>query len=416
MQENGSDDQTSKDKKPVAVVEGTHYKVVWSYLLLVEMIMTYLSSAAYFQQSLATNAVTKVVESMRLFNARATNLVLGAGAIHSAAKLKSINAKHLSYVTQCLGMTMSLLPHIRAALMAQLPPKQHTLLANLDNIKNEYKDHNEKVLNKFVSIIGGIVEHGLAPRIASTDFDERAKNETAKDSHEDVQCFVFLDGISSSTRKLHHVLNALLPPDHLQDVFSRIFAHLDQQVPALFVAAASTAAFSFPSTDAGKYRLLLEVGYTTKVLNGLAGVLPWDFTAINVLERKMDYKFPELTVKNETSAEEPEPTVEVEKEEPSNEEPSNEVAEPKDADVVVNANEANSLASVQEQEPDNALNDSKEPLKSNGCENAESDVDTQATAVVNEKVPPSSSENDESVPEKNNGNESPVKKVKNVEP
>jgi vacuolar protein sorting-associated protein 54 len=458
IQENGSDDQTSKDKKPVAVVEGTHYKVVWSCLLLVEMIMTYLSSAAYFQQSLATNAVTKVVESMRLFNARATNLVLGAGAIHSAAKLKSINAKHLSYVTQCLGMTMSLLPHIRAALMAQLPPKQHTLLTNLDDIKSEYKDHNEKVLNKFVSIIGGIVEHGLAPRIASIDFDERAKNEIAEDSHEDVQCFVFLDGISSSTRKLHHVLNALLPPDHLQDVFSRIFAHLDQQVPALFVAAASTAAFSFPSTDAGKYRLLLEVGYTTKVLNGLAGVLPWDFTAINVLERKMDYKFPELAVKNETSTEEPDPkvqagkekpsneaadpTVQVGKEEPSNEvadptvqagkeepsnevaaptiqaekeEPSNEVADPKDEDVVVNVNEANSLDYVQERDTssDNALNGNKEPLKSNGCENAESDVDTQATAVVNLKSPSSSSENDKSIPEKNNGNES---LVNNAEP
>jgi hypothetical protein len=253
-------------------------------------------------------------------------------------------------------------------------------------------------------------------------------------------------------------LNALLPPDHLQDVFSRIFAHLDQQVPALFVAAASTAAFSFPSTDAGKYRLLLEVGYTTKVLNGLAGVLPWDFTAINVLERKMDYKFPELAVKNETSTEEPDPkvqagkekpsneaadpTVQVGKEEPSNEvadptvqagkeepsnevaaptiqaekeEPSNEVADPKDEDVVVNVNEANSLDYVQERDTssDNALNGNKEPLKSNGCENAESDVDTQATAVVNLKSPSSSSENDKSIPEKNNGNES---LVNNAEP
>ena len=90
----------------MAVVEGVHYKVVWSCLLLVEMIMTYLSSAAYFQQSLATNAVTKVVEVMRLFNARTTNLVLGAGAIHSAARLKSINAKHLSYVTQCLEVVL----------------------------------------------------------------------------------------------------------------------------------------------------------------------------------------------------------------------------------------------------------------------------------------------------------------------
>ena len=153
LQEGGDADNTNKEKNPVAVVEGVHYKVVWSCLLMVESIMTYISTAAYFQQSLATNAVTKIVEVMRLFNARTTNLVLGAGAIHSAAKLKSINAKHLSYVTQCLGMMMSLLPHIRAALMTQLPDKQHTLLADVDNIKKEYKDHNEKVLNKFVSII-----------------------------------------------------------------------------------------------------------------------------------------------------------------------------------------------------------------------------------------------------------------------
>lgn len=375
IQENGSDDQTTTDKKPVAIVEGVHYKVVWSCLLLVEMIMTYLSAAANFQQSLATNAVTKVVELMRLFNSRTTNLVLGAGAIHSAARLKSINAKHLSYVTQCLGMTMALLPHVRAALMAQLPPKQHTLLTDLDNIKNEFKDHNEKVLNKFVSIIGGIVEHGLAPRIASIDFDERAKNQTAQESPENVQCFVFLDGISSSTRKLHHVLNALLPPDHLQDVFSRIFAHLDQQIPALFIAAASTAAFSFPSTDAGKYRLLSEVAHTTKILNELAGVLPWDFTAINVLERKMDYKFP---VKNDTAIEGSAPI-----DQSGTEEASNEV-------------EADSPAAVQEQGTTSDGNE--EPSKSNASKDTESDIETtKPTEVANG--------NDDCIPEKN-GNES----------
>jgi len=305
FQQNGDADQKGKEKRPIAVVEGVNYKVVWSCLLLVEMIMTNLSAAAYFQQSLATNAVAKVVEAMRLFNARATNLVLGAGAIHSAARLKSINAKHLSYVTQCLGMTIALLPHIRAALMAQLPPKQHALLADLDSIKNEYKDHSEKVLNKFVSIIGGIVEHGLAPRILGTNFDERAQNQTAMDDSGRVECFVCLDGISSSTRKLHSVLNQLLPPDHLQDVFSRIFAHLDQKIPALFVAAASTGTFLFPFTDAGKHRLVLEVAQTTEALNGLAGVLPWDFTAINVLERKLDYRLPDPpTQSTETTTEE----------------------------------------------------------------------------------------------------------------
>ena len=304
------DGKASNEKKPTAIVEGVNYKVVWSCLLLVEMIMTNLSSAAHFQ-SLAPNCVTKCVELLRLFNARATNLVLGAGAIHSAARLKSINAKHLSYVTQCLGMIMALLPHIRAALMAQLPPKQHSLLADLDKIKKEYQDHNERVLNKFVSIIGGIVEHGLAPRIANTDFDARAR-ELPFEKLEDIQCCVFLEGISNSTTKLHQVLSSLLPPDHLQDVFSRIFAYLDQKTPALFVSASATSnpqnalpAFHFPLTDEGKRRMVLEVSYTTKTLNALSGVHPWDFTAMTVLGRKVDFILPDEGLGTCTTNEDP---------------------------------------------------------------------------------------------------------------
>jgi len=70
-----------------ANIEGIKFKVVWSCLLLVEMLMSNLAAAAHFQ-SLASDVVGKVCELLRLFNSRTTQLVLGAGAIHSAAKLK----------------------------------------------------------------------------------------------------------------------------------------------------------------------------------------------------------------------------------------------------------------------------------------------------------------------------------------
>jgi vacuolar protein sorting-associated protein 54 len=296
------------EKKATADVEGVNYRVVWSCLLMIEMIMTNLSAASYFS-SLAANAVGKIIELLRLFNSRATHLVLGAGAIHAAARLKSINAKHLSMVTQSLGMTLSLLPHIRAALMAQLPPKQHTLLSDFDKIKKDYLDHSEMVLNKFVTIIGGIVEHGLAPRIANTDFDARARDLPIGDNC-DIACCVFLDGVSTNTRKMHQVLHSLLPPDHLQDVFSRILAYVDQKVPTLFIATAAATntpngvpSFHFPSTDEGKRRLLLEVDCTTKRLNALQGVVPWDFTAVNALERKLDYTLTRENVNGSPAAE-----------------------------------------------------------------------------------------------------------------
>jgi vacuolar protein sorting-associated protein 54 len=273
------------------------------------MIMTNVSAAGHFQ-SLATNAVTKVAELLRLFNTRTTNLVLGAGAIHSAARLKSINAKHLSMVTQCLGMVTALLPHIRASLMAQLPPKQHTLLNEIDKIKKDYTEHSEKVLNKFVTIIGGIVEHGLAPHIAGTDFDARAADPSLVASTDEILCCVFLEGVATNTRKMHQVLDLMLPPEHLQDVFSRIFAYLDNKVPTLLVSAATNPSsangaptFCFPSSDDGKHRLLLEVESMTLSLNGLAGVLAWDFTCTNVLERKMDYNFRRLPSQDEEAQE-----------------------------------------------------------------------------------------------------------------
>jgi hypothetical protein len=163
-----------------------------------------------------------------------------------------------------------------------------------------------------VSIIGGIVEQGLSPRIANTDFDARGKD-LPFESQEDVKCCVFLEGISNSTKKLHQVLNSLLPPDHLQDVFSRIFAYLDENIPILFIAATSSKSngspsFQLPTTDDGKRRFVLEVLYTTQTLNSLSGVHPWDFTAMTVLERKMDYKLPHFD--NDTPAEEPETTPE----------------------------------------------------------------------------------------------------------
>lgn len=248
------------------------------------MILSNVACAAHFQ-TLATNVVGKVSELLRLFNSRATQLVLGAGAIHSSARLKSINAKHLALVTQCVGVVQSILPHIRAALMSQLPQKQQTLLSDLDKIKKEYAEHHDKVLEKFVSIIGGIVEHSLMSRVALTNFDERAKFEDKAD----VQCCPFLEGIVANTSKMHQVLFLLLPTEDLMDVFSRIFAHLDSKVPKIFlsVEAEESSGFSFPESAEGKQRMIQEVEQMTKTLNSLKDVRPWDFGAMKFLSRRL---------------------------------------------------------------------------------------------------------------------------------
>lgn len=70
----------------------------------------------------------------QVFNSRATQLVLGAGAIHSTAKLKSISAKHLALCSQSLGLVRAVIPLLTAALATRLPQKHHLLLAQMDAV------------------------------------------------------------------------------------------------------------------------------------------------------------------------------------------------------------------------------------------------------------------------------------------
>ena len=195
-----------------AVVEGSSFKIVWSVLLLIEHVTDNLAVAAHFPIATATEVlqvarppttsphllarathllvsiahglisasllcfvgmllwlVQRVVNLLDFFNTRATNLIIEGGAVHSAARLKQIHAKHLALCSQCLGLVMTLLPHIRAALSAQLPPKHHLLLKDLDRVRKSYREHHERILSMFVTIVGDLTS-AAAASVAGTNW------------------------------------------------------------------------------------------------------------------------------------------------------------------------------------------------------------------------------------------------------
>ncbi|CAN0295657.1 unnamed protein product, partial [Laminaria digitata] len=98
-----------------ASVGGANYKTVGSALLVAEMSVAFLQFAAHFP-AIVTDVLTRLGELLRVFNSRSTQLVLGAGAIHSTAKLKSISAKHLALCCQSIDLVRSLMPYLKAAL------------------------------------------------------------------------------------------------------------------------------------------------------------------------------------------------------------------------------------------------------------------------------------------------------------
>eukprot|EP01038_Epipyxis_sp_PR26KG_P011823 gene11823-15822_t len=137
----------NREIKPV-IIDGTEYKVVWSVMLLNEQILTYLDIAFNFPPVTTTDIIHMIIELLRLFDQRTHNLVLGAQAIQSAARLKSISAKHLAVTGQSIGLAIAILPHIRAALLAQIPPKQQLLLMELDRVSQELIDHHSQIVAK----------------------------------------------------------------------------------------------------------------------------------------------------------------------------------------------------------------------------------------------------------------------------
>jgi len=108
-----------------------------------------------------------------------------------------------------------------------------------------------------------------------------------------VACCPFLEGVNTNTKKMHQVLLSNLPAEDLADVFSRIFAYLDSNIPKLFIKSDADDAnpFKFPITDEGKFRMIMEVEEMAITLNSLSNVRPWDFAAMKFLERRLDVLF-----------------------------------------------------------------------------------------------------------------------------
>jgi vacuolar protein sorting-associated protein 54 len=213
-----------------AIVDSREYRVVWSVLLLLENIINYLQIAITFP-TVTIDVIPKVVELIRLFDQRTRQLVLGAGAIHSIARLKNISAKHLAVTSQSVLLLIALLPHIRAALLAKLPSNRQMLLTELDRTSQVLLDHHSQLLSKFVSIVSEACDSSAAG-LAQIDWSVFTGGAD------------YFDQLGKNASALHRVLCGILPTEQLTDVFARIVAVINRKVVAHFetVNPASPAA------------------------------------------------------------------------------------------------------------------------------------------------------------------------------
>ena len=259
-----------KELTPV-IIEGTSYRIVYSMLFLLDLLLSYLEMASCFSSSIlsttASDVITRLIEILSLFDTRTKQLVLGAQAIQTSARLKSISAKHLCLTAQSLSLLVILLPHIRAALMAILPPKQHILLAGLDRIISTLLQHQNQVLAKFVDIVCDFVESSSS-KLVHTDWDVPKESGVP-----------YFEEIVRNLSALHRVLESHLPTEQVQDVYSRIFSALQRKMLLHFENIK-------PSSLAGKQRIVDEVGHLVTTLSRLRKIDISGFSVEEAFQKK----------------------------------------------------------------------------------------------------------------------------------
>lgn len=207
----------------------------------------------------AAATATRLLEYLRLFNSRACQLVLGAGATKSAG-LRNINTKHLALASQACSFVVALLPYIREFVRRHLPPGGGSagsgVLAEFDKTKRLFQDHQSSICEKLVEIMGGRCA-GAIKGFKKLDYDALAVQE---DGEERVSAWV--ETLAKETTTLNRVLSRHVSEVELQMVMVPIFSLYKRE----WTAAVEALLRERLSTAPGRGRLRRDMeGFAEKM-------------------------------------------------------------------------------------------------------------------------------------------------------
>jgi len=188
------------------------FALVSSTLILLKMISRYIECASQLKV-IGSEILNKLILLLQLFNSKSCGLVLGAAAIQTAG-LKNINVTHLALASQSLGLVISQIPVIRAALIKHIPPKHQMLLDNFNNVKGDYAQHQREIFNKLVQIILQLTENAMK-KIVDSDW---ARGQTPPNVKVEKNIKVLM----GQTASMHNKLSRLIDQQQRDDIFRRI--------------------------------------------------------------------------------------------------------------------------------------------------------------------------------------------------
>ena len=190
--------QSSKDKVRSAIMDEEKFILPESAIAVsrgIEIFEHLLTGIPSMTQEVSGS----LLEYLKVFNSRSSQLILGAGATRSSAALKNITTKHLALSSQGLSFIIALVPYIRE-FVRRHASNSASLMMDFDKVKRLFQEHQAGIHDKLVEIMSGR---------AAAHVNTMKKIDWAQPAQEAVNGY--METLVKETTTLHKVLSRHLP-------------------------------------------------------------------------------------------------------------------------------------------------------------------------------------------------------------
>lgn len=224
---------SGKEKVRTAVIDEQKYILPDSAVAIMRSIEEFEYLMANIP-SMIQDIAPQLLEILKLFNSRSSQLILGAGATRSAG-LKNITTKHLALSSQALSFVIALVPYVRE--FVRRHGQSNQVMAEFDKVKRLCQEHQTGIHEKLVDIMSSrSAVHVAAMKKVDWDADGSSTG-----------VHPFMETLTKETGTLHRVLSKHLPEMAVEMIMVPVFNNYRDQWTKAFQEAAV-------ETDAGKKR------------------------------------------------------------------------------------------------------------------------------------------------------------------
>ncbi|CAI6299345.1 unnamed protein product [Periconia digitata] len=239
-QTNGTSTETERAKNPApAMIDEERYIISNSSTVVLRGIERF-EILLTVMPSMTSEVSASLCEYIKMFNSRLCQLILGAGAMHSAG-LKNINTKHLAIASQTLSFIIAILPYIRECARRHASGNKPAL-GEFDNVKRLLQDQQVSIHEKLIDIMSNRATIHVR-NLRKIEWD--SESEVNKDVSPNMET------LTKETFTLHKVINKYLHETQVRMIMEPVFESYREQIGKVFKEATV-------KTGPGKQRILRD--------------------------------------------------------------------------------------------------------------------------------------------------------------